>query len=341
MQADWQAFLVRRGAVIEAGLDAQSAAQSTARARVYDLSGQGVLSVLGDDAQTFLQSQLSNDVVELVRGACHLTSYSSPQGRMLGIMRAFRAHDAFHFLLPLELVEPVRARLSRYVLRARVQLDNDSDKLGRVALGGAGAQALLAPLGLPAPQTPGTVANEAEVSVLNLPFAQPCYIVVAPFTRIMRFWEQAEAEAQPAGGSAWRLLQIDAGIPTVYPATSERFVPQMVNLEILGGVNFTKGCYAGQEIIARTQHLGRIKRRMFRFACAGDTPPQPGDAVVTGDGTEVGTLVDAAAAGPAWRMLAVIAAEALALRLHHAVADGAVLEHLDLPYDIDFTRGQQ
>jgi len=337
MQADWQAFLIQRGAVIEAGtvqrFDTPGVRETPADAQLFDLSQQGLLSVRGEDSESFLQGQLSSDMTGLA-DATRLTSYSTPQGRALAIMRAFRYGDSLQFLLPRELVEPIQLRLSRYVLRARVEIGSDDHVLGRIGLAGEKASELLARLALPDPPLAGSIAHAATLCVMNVTVAQPRYILVAPYQQIMRIWEGAEEHAQAAGDGAWRRLLIDAGIPTVYTATSEAFVPQMVNLELLGGVDFDKGCYTGQEIVARAQYLGRIKRRMFRFDYSGDCAPGAGDSIVLDDGSEIGTVVDAARAESGWRMLAVIRSEVQDQPLHHSDAESPVLQRLDLPYDI-------
>ncbi|MDH3713316.1 MAG: folate-binding protein [Gammaproteobacteria bacterium] len=338
MQTDWQTFLTERGAVIEAcavqRFDTRITPRSPDTVQIFDLSDQGLLSVRGEDAENFLQGQLSSDLTHLASAATHLTSYSTPQGRMLAIMRAFRYGDSIQFLLPRELVEPVQQRLSRYVLRARVQIGSDDLNLGRIGLAGAESGELLARLALPDPRTVGAVAGDGALSVLNVTVDRPRYILVAPYERIMNIWRHAEDHAQPAGAAAWRLLQIDAGTPSIYTATSETFVPQMVNLELLGGVDFDKGCYTGQEIVARAQYLGRIKRRMFRFKYSGEITPRAGDAIVLDDGTGVGTVVDAARADSSWRMLAVIRIAVRDQPLHLAQPDGPLLQDLGLPYAI-------
>ena len=291
MQADWQAFLIQRGAVIEAGtvqrFDTPGVRETPADAQLFDLSQQGLLSVRGEDSESFLQGQLSSDMKGLA-DATQLTSYSTPQGRALAIMRAFRYGDSLQFLLPRELVEPMQLRLSRYVLRARVEIGSDDHVLGRIGLAGEKASELLARLALPDPPLAGSIEHAAALCVMNVTVAQPRYILVAPYQQIMRIWEGAEEHAQAAG----------------------------------------------QEIVARAQYLGRIKRRMFRFNYTGDRAPGAGDSIVLDDGSEIGTVVDAARAESGWRMLAVIRSEAKDQPLHHSDIESPVLQRLDLPYDI-------
>lgn len=338
MQADWQSFLSQRGAVFEAAVvqrfDAPASAPRPSGVSLFDLSQQGLLSVGGDDADNFLQGQLTSDIHRLAHDTTHLTSYCTPQGRMLAIMRAFRYRDTVQLLLPQELLEPVQARLLRYVLRAQVTIGSDGAELGRIAIAGEQADALLAQLALPQPLTPEAAMCDDALCVMNVSGTQPCFILVAPYTRIMQVWQSAEQHAQPVGEAAWRRLQIDAGVPTVYTATSEAFVPQMCNLELLGGVDFNKGCYTGQEIVARAQYLGRIKRRMFLFRTAGEIPLQPGDAIVQEDGAEVGMVVDAAFAQSDWHLLGVVRIDAVTQKLYHGNARGSALERIALPYDV-------
>lgn len=339
MQAQWQAFLTARGAEIEACAVQRSEPTAPERGTdeapaLIDLSHWSLLSARGTDATEFLQGQLSGDVTALARGGTHLTSYSTPQGRMLAIMRAFQHGDSLQLMLPRELAEPIRLRLSRYMLRARVELGSDDASLGRIALAGGKAGALLKQIGLPVPSRARSETVDDALSVVNATVEQPCYIVAAPYETLMHVWQEVETDTLAGGDHCWRRLQIDEGIPTVYEQTSETFVPQMVNLELLGGVDFDKGCYTGQEIVARTQYLGRIKRRMFRFACSGEHAPAAGDPIVLDDGTEVGTVVDSAAAGSRRHLLAVVRLDAVAQPMHHATPGGATLQRLDLPYAV-------
>jgi len=130
----------------------------------------------------------------------------------------------------------------------------------------------------------------------------------------------------------WLRAQVAAGIPTIASAGSEAFVPQMVNLDLLGGISFSKGCYVGQEVVARTQNLGRIKRRMFRYALRGAGPVTDGEPLLADDGSKLGTVVNGVAAGDRWELLAVVALGKQDQELH--TADGGELERLPLPYEI-------
>ncbi len=206
----------------------------------------GVIGVHGRDAVAFLQGQLSQDVAQLDAARARLAGYHNPQGRVIAILRLLRADDGVHCVLPRELVVPVAERLRRYVLRAKLTLADDSDGMQVVGEARDGSRLL-------------RVVPSAATGALQGP-------------------ELARA--------AWRALDIAAGLPQVYRATSEAFIAQMLNLDLVDGIAFDKGCYTGQEIIARAHYRGRVKRRMqrFRTRAAGAVSLAPGNGGVLADG---------------------------------------------------------
>jgi len=229
---------------------------------VCDLSPLSVLAIDGPDATTFLQGQLSNDVDALALGRAQYTSFNSPKGRMLANFVLWREGPGFRALLPGDLAEPVRKRLTMYVLRSKVTLTDVSSATARFGVGGPGAPAALASaLGVTA--EPLVVATSGAATVLALP--GPRYVVVVPLAQADATRATLLQHAVAAPFDAWRWLTIHAGVPIVTAATQDQLVPQTANWEVLGGVSFQKGCYTGQEIIARTQHLGRLKERTYAF----------------------------------------------------------------------------
>jgi tRNA-modifying protein YgfZ len=281
------------------------------QAIVCDLSPLSVLAIEGPDASTFLQGQLSNDVSALAPGRAHYTSYNSPKGRMLANFVLWREGAGFRALLPADLAEPVRKRLAMYVLRSKVTLADVSAATARFGVGGPGASAaLLAALGT-APG-PFAVATSGTATVLGL----LQHASTAPF-------------------DTWRWLTIRAGVPIVTAPTQDQFVAQTANWDVLGGISFQKGCYTGQEIIARTQHLGRLKERTYAFHVDA-TDVVAGARVYSrlfGD-QACGTIVNAAPApGGGTDVLAVVqtaASDAGDVRL--GAPDGPRLAALALPY---------
>jgi tRNA-modifying protein YgfZ len=226
--------------------------------RVATGLGLGVLRFAGADAGTFLQGQLSNDVTRLAAGQVQLSGYHTPQGRVIAVLRlAALATDDFLAVLPGELVAPVAARLQRYVLRARVRI-TDSCAHWRIL---GYAQAPPAP-----PEGALLLPHGASRQLLLLPAAA------------------APPDAADGGREEWSACDIAEGLPQVYAATSEAFVAQMLNLDVAGGIALDKGCYTGQEIIARSHYRGQVKRRMQRFASEGACSLVPGQGGVLGDG---------------------------------------------------------
>ncbi|HJS21416.1 MAG TPA: hypothetical protein VJ764_02070 [Steroidobacteraceae bacterium] len=226
----------------------------------------GVLRVAGTDAVAFLQGQVSNDVERLDRARTQLCSLNTAQGRVVAVLRLAVRPEGMIAVLPAALVTPVIERLKRYVLRAKVTL---SDESTRWAVAG------LLEVGELTPLIGGAAANE-EVTVHTLPGATGRHLLVGPPAVLEAL---AAKFSGPMTSDRWRLAAIESGEPQVYPPTSDLFVAQMLNLDLVDGVSFTKGCYTGQEIIARTHHRGRIKRRMLRYRVRGPAVLSPGDSV--------------------------------------------------------------
>ncbi|MDB5967945.1 MAG: tRNA-modifying protein YgfZ [Hydrocarboniphaga sp.] len=254
-----------------------------------------LLRAQGADVDAFLQGQLGNDLRKLTPACAQISSYSSPKGRMLAAMTLSRAgNDAVDIELPRGLAEAITKRLRMFVLRSKLKIAPSPDAL--LGLRGGGADAALAAAGLPAPQQPMEAAEADGVRVLRRFGVLPRYTLQAPRERLdalLRVW----ATAERLGADAWRLDDVIAGVTTVLPQTQDHFVAQMANLDRLGGISFDKGCYTGQEIVARLHYLGQLKRRMFLCRGTG-APPEPGTAVHDGgEGQAVGEVALSAADG--------------------------------------------
>jgi len=263
------------------------------------LSDLAVLAARGADAAPFLNGQLTVDVTALATQHWQLGAYCSSKGRVVAVFEMWRADDGFRLLLPAERAEPLRARLSRYVLRSKVRLDDDTAQWTVFGLTGAGIEQALQALGLRCPDAPwtGQVLDDGArlVRVPASPRSGARLMLLAP-EATGRSWRDKLAGIAPVDAGVWWWSKIDAGLPDVFDVTQERFVPQMLNLDVLGGVQFRKGCYPGQEVVARSQYLGKLRRRMAHAlapsASAGDDLFGAEDA-----GGALGTVV-MAAAGP-------------------------------------------
>lgn len=280
---------------------------------LHDLPHFGLIVASGEDAEEFLQGQLTSDLSQLGENTSQLSAYCSPQGRMLALLRLFRRGQDFCLLLPRERLDAVLKRLRMFVLRANATLEDAGGTLDGFGLSGMAAAAVLEQVvGAAAVLSEANaVARCGEFSVLRVG-SEPRWMLFGPAAQVLSLRQQLlmqGADTIAAGGSEdWRLLDIHAGIPAVYDATADQFVPQMVNLHTLGGVNFQKGCYVGQEVVARTQYLGRLKRHMIRLSAAAGAAPLPGDKLVTADdnGRVVGQVVDAVALRQGFEALAVV-----------------------------------
>ena len=299
----------------------------------------GLLAINGKDAPSFLQGQTTCDMLGLAPGRTTLGSICNPKGRVVALFRAFKWEDVFYLLLPAELIAAVQKRLRMYVLRADVKLEDVSSEWAVFGVGGAGLDSALRPLGIPVAAHPNDIVCQTDCCSIRIPAAGADRVLLVARN------EKAEAlRAELQDGthltrtepSRWRLADIQAGIPCVGLAISEEFVPQMLNLDLLGGISFSKGCYTGQEIVARTHYLGNLKRRMFRLQSASDIEPEAGEPIYTSDpeAQSVGMVVASApAAEGSHQMLAVLNmahAQRSDLRLHRS--SDSRLSLLILPY---------
>ena len=344
MTGDWKTFLESQGAVFasdrvqgfgHATKEQRSAAQGNILA---DLSDTALIRATGADVQNFLNSQFSNDLKQLDATHSQLAAWCSPKGRMLAIFRVMRRGDEYLLQLPASLQTDMLKRLRMYVMRSKVTLDSADAGLRAIGLSGPATEKILKIHAGFIPEGENGCATQDELTILRLPGIHPRFEIIAPVRTAMKLWESLKAEATMAGPGAWAWLDIMAGIPTVLPQTSEAFVPQMANLELVGGVNFKKGCYPGQEIVARMQYLGKLKQRMYRAHATADTAPQPGDAIYAPDfpGQSAGTVVDAQPSPDGgYDLLAVIQiSSAQAGELHIASAAGPTLSLQPLPYSV-------
>jgi folate-binding protein YgfZ len=273
----------------------------------------GVLRVGGEDAARFLQGQLTNDTRLLADGRTQFSACTTPQGRVVALLRLRQTDDAIYALLPQELAATVATSLRRFVLRAKVDLQVATDL--RVAW---------VPRALcPSPESGAT-------GIVSFDYA-PGRRVIATDGTTLQTMAAPSIEPRPEIENEWRAADIAAGLPQVFAATSGAFVPQMLNLDRLDAISFTKGCYTGQEIVARTQHLGRIKRRTLRYRLPPGTEPAP-LAGLSLDGQKVAEVVMSATRDEAVELLAVTTLEALGRTL--LAEDGREAVPVEMPYGL-------
>lgn len=274
-----------------------------------------VLLVSGPDARNFLQGQLSADMHSLAPDNIVLASCNSPQGRVQAVVWTLERPEGIALLVSRSVADAVETRLRRYILRAKLTIERDRLWAGVLE------------------ESIATEANAADRS----------HELAGELSRLrwsglrhpLVLTPNVEMAHDAAREARWRSEYLGAGLPQVYAETYERFVAQMLNLDVLDGISFTKGCYTGQEIVARAHYRGAVKRRMFRFraACA---PPAPGTRVLAGD-QHAGEVVDAVPAAEGCELLAVVSLPSLHEPLKIDAAGNAALERLALPYEAALT----
>lgn len=344
MNETWKSFLQQQGAVLDDGHvrhfgNAAQERRAAADGNVLaDLSDLALIRARGDDTVNFLNGQLSNDIRQLDATHSLLASWCSPKGRMMVLFRLFRRGNDILLQLPAVQSDDILKRLRMFVLRAKVTLDSADGELAVIGLSGPDAKKFLKETAGFSPDEMNGCETRGDTSIIRLPGPHPRFEIVAPANAAIKVWEQLKNQAMPVGPPVWAWLEIMAGLPSVYPETNEEFVPQMANLEVVGGVNFKKGCYPGQEIVARMQYLGRLKQRMYRAHIEGDTRPRPGDSIFAPDfpGQSAGTVVDAQPSPESgYDLLAVVQiSSADAGELHLGSETGPRLSLQNLPYPV-------
>lgn len=341
MHQDWQAFLESQsGRIDEDGAAHFDSAPAEPACGVVDLSHYGLIAVGGPEAQNFLQGQVSNDLREVSETHTQLSSHCSPKGRMLANFRVLRVEESLFLVLPRAQMDHLLKRLRMFLLRTQATIDDASDALVCFGITGDCAETSLTHAFGRLPEQPNEMVRTGDTALVRIADPSPRYLLIGPVESARAAWEAAcTAGAEPANPDFWTLRDIRAGLPTVLPETRDSFVPQMANMQLVDGVSFHKGCYTGQEVVARMQYLGKLKRRMYIAEAelgADAEPPRPGTVLSSPNSTSEqasGQIVDASASSPGhWEMLVVAeinVAEHGELRLGE---DGPVLKVSTPPY---------
>ena len=282
----------------------------------------GLLRVGGPEAEEFL-NKLVSCKLEPQENQPQLCSLCNPKGRILACFTVFYQNDAIYLQMPSELVEPTIQRLKMYILTAKVELDDVSADLSSIGY-----------IGFIRPKI------EDDSTMLQAPGHLPRYFMYASTKRIQEAWQHAmDIGYAPASYDAWHYSNIACGIPNIYPQTIEKLTPQMVNLDLIDAVSFSKGCYPGQEVVARTHYLGKIKRRCYLFSAASNNI-KVGDPVYHPDYDEAcGLVVDSYATAPN-NSFALISVQVKTLntpQLHIKTQDDQTiaLQKEEMPYIVD------
>ena len=335
----WTAFLSSQGAMLNEGVvasfgdPAAELAAAASQTVLADVAHFGLIGLSGEDAQTFLHGQITNDLRGLNEKAAVFAGYLSAKGRMLANFLVMKRADDILVMLPAALREPIQKRLSMFILRSKVKPRDAGAEWVRLGVSGPDASAALAAaVGYDLPEGMLSMAQGQQSFVLRL--GEQRFDVFVQNDAAEAVWQKLATRCKPVGVPAWDWLMVQAGVPVVLPQTQDHFVPQMANMEILGGVSFNKGCYPGQEIVARSQYLGKVKRRLFLAHVEAEA--LPGDELFSAELSDqaAGHVANAAPApGGGYDVLAVVHSSCVdANDVHLKSRVGAKLAFSPLPY---------
>lgn len=292
MNPIWQNFLLSTGAVFTSPSAITFLSAPTVAQRLLPLVHLGVLTVSGKDAATLLQGQITCNINDVTEGQSSWGAICNPKGRAFATFLLLKQADDFHLILPIDLLEKIKKRLSLFILRSIVTITDNSSNYCLIGVA-------------PSTKLTGIELSTHYDGLIHVNFGDRS-LILAEVDAATAFWSEHLAQGYQAdGNAAWQMRDISSGIPWLNAATSEEFVPQMLNLDKIGGISFTKGCYTGQEIIARTHYLGKSKRGMVYAECT-DGVPELNASVFNEQGEIVGHVLAAQSDGAVCKLQIVI-----------------------------------
>lgn len=303
----------------------------TIKNNAINLIDLGLIRTSGNDAKRFLQGQLTCDLEEVNAHQSRLGAHCDVKGRIIASFRLFFFQNDYYFLLQRSSLPLLLASLQKYAVFSKVSLKDVSQDWQKTGLYGTAAKNLSIQQDLT--QENNLVVSDHKLS-LSIPGPIPRIIELAPRTEPINL---SDKKFEQLGVNHWHLLDIMAGIPTVYPETSGQFTPHQLNFPELGGVSFNKGCYIGQEIIARTHYLGKSKSRLYRVTFLSNNLPEPGTPLFDGDQSlEKGTLImSAKEQDNRYQALVCLQTQAVSHTIRLGNLEGPLLDFLELPYSIN------
>ena len=343
MNPTWKEFLVENGAEFE-GETLVSFGNPEIERRVpqqgnilCDLSHTGVIRVHGEDAESFLQNQLSNDIKEVTESKSQISSYSTHKGRMISHFRILKRGDSYILELSSSLIDTIIKKLRMFVMMSKVILEDVGSSLIHFGYTGPEAEALLTKAVGKVPENVNDSVQYKTLSITRLHGKAPRYEILGELGDALTLWETLGVKAAPVSSEAWRHLNIMAGIPVITAENSTDWVPQMLNYERIGGISFTKGCFPGQEVVARLNYLGKTKRRTYRLIANTEKLPNVGDVITQVDAdakeSEAGKVLNAVInPNGQVEMLAVLKSASIDQAL---MLGDATIKVLELPYTLE------
>ena len=316
------------------------ASAATTSTVVVPLLHLGTIRSVGPDSAAFIHNLVSNEVNKLAPDAAAWNSFNSPKGRMIASFLIWPEAEGHALVLSADILPAFLKKFSMYVLRSKVKLADASADTVLLGVSGTDAAAALTAAGLAVPDTLMKHTGGGEHGPRCVRLDERNFIIAVATAAAPALFDALQAGgAVKAGSGAWQLAMIRAGVPQITAPTQEEFVAQMLNYELIGGVSFHKGCYPGQEIVARTQYLGKLKRRTYRVAIpAGANPVAGADLYAPEFGEQAaGKIVNVASTSDGgFEALAVVRSSSVeAGELHLGTVDGPRLTLLELPYPLD------
>jgi folate-binding protein YgfZ len=343
----WIEFLKQQGQPQDAdSLSAVATHQQPGDTLLIALTQQTLISLKGPDTEKFLQGQLTCDLNDLSPERSLLGANCTHKGVVLSAARLFKqADNALLMRLPLAVATPALTNLKKFAVFSKVEITLADDQWTGLGLMGESAPDCLTRLGITPPAQVNEQSLRDELIVVRVAGNSPRFELWCPVSQAEQLWQTLAAQAQIGNNQAWQAADIEAGLVQLGPDSLETYIPQMLNLQAVDGIGFTKGCYTGQEIVARLQYRGKLKKLMYAATLSTDSLSDdnlstamivPGAALYASNGRSVGKVLSSVKQQQRVLLQAVIGkAAADAGDLHLGSAEGPEVALLPLPYSID------
>ncbi|MEZ5448943.1 MAG: folate-binding protein [Thiolinea sp.] len=336
MKPDWKQFLLEHGAefadghLLHFGNPERERRIPPQGSILCDLSHRGLISASGTDAQAFLQGQLSNDIQQVTGQRAQLSSYSSPKGRAYSTFQIVQRNGTYYLSLSSDVLETVLKRLRMFVMRSQVSLEDARDSLVRFGYAGPDAEQRLAAAVGKVPQQALDVVQSGNLTLVRQPASVPRFEIFAELDEARSLWGKLAVNAAAVGPGSWDWFDIEAGIPQITAGSLEAWVPQMLNLHLIDGISFQKGCFPGQEVVARIKYLGKNKRQTYRLGINTFKLPAVGANITDASGEEAGKILNASL-NPDGQVEALAVMKIASVR-QPLQLEGNAVQLLELPY---------
>jgi len=327
MNPDWQIFLSTQAISVNEGTATQEF--------ISDLSHLSIIEITGQDAVEFLNGQFTINIKQLAKNHLQFSAWCNPKGQVKTTFFIYRHKTGFNILLPAELKDSFLKQLQMYIMRANVKLIDKSDVLVRVGIQ-TNNNKLLAESTGSLPEQEGGITIQNGLHCLHTFSSEnnsQRYIFIGSIEKLTNLWQEFLRHSTAMDTATWKLLDIQAGYPWLSQQTTEKLLPQMLNLDLIDGLDYQKGCYPGQEIIARLHFRGQLKRSLYLATCSVDVRPEIADRLYANDHeNSIGIVINAQVYEDKYYLLAVIEKELIENHLSLHEPNGAALTIQTLPY---------